>query len=152
MPYRPKKRIQRKSEMGLTHAQVTRLINGVNILDCDKDCFPSGTDLRKVWKKNKQSIMALQGKLVDHNEIFEMQRGSIYFEYGTRPWGWWQFDAPEPLRLLRVEPPSQEPEGCPVWARIPTEVYESEVAYLERHGLLTKAEKAFSERNGQRRK
>lgn len=38
---------------------------------------------------------------------------------GTRPWAWWQFDAPEPL-----------PEG------------EDETDFLDRHGLLTNDERA----------
>jgi hypothetical protein len=40
-------------------------------------------------------------------------------EPGSRPWAWWEYDAPEPARAR-----------------------ESETAYLERWGLLTEAEQA----------
>ena len=67
---------------------------------------------------------------------------------GTRPWAWWQFEAPKSRRQIsgRGEPLEGSPTsfGKPTsWKRIdpsdPPE-YESERAYLERLGLSMKNE------------
>ena len=62
---------------------------------------------------------------------------------GCRPWPWWRFDSPEPRRLLRGK-------GAPVWSGlawgIPTSwengtpEFETQAAFLARHGLLFEGE------------
>ncbi len=62
---------------------------------------------------------------------------------GTRPWGFYFFEAPSPRRILErksapagfIDPPLAV--AYHDWLRL-----ESEPAYLERHGLLTAAETA----------
>lgn len=74
---------------------------------------------------------------------------------GTRPAAWWLFDAPEPQRRLLY---GHDPDGesRPEWTRrlrfgrpavfgksdfADPPCFESQAAYLDRHGLLTDAER-----------
>lgn len=70
---------------------------------------------------------------------------------GTRPWGWWQFDAPERLRrvlggtLLPIRDDQVAFGRTKVFsgANINDQpVWESQPAFLARHGLLTDTERA----------
>jgi len=76
---------------------------------------------------------------------------------GTRPWAWWEFDAPDRRRCIEGRDVLADPGrpahlrktsfGVPVcWTpeemRDPS-TYESETDFLERHGLLTPEEKAL---------
>lgn len=64
---------------------------------------------------------------------------------GSRPWAWWEFDAPEPRQRLD----SDEDEVAPAWGRMsfgqpmwhPSGRYETELEYLDRLDLLTEAER-----------
>ncbi len=67
---------------------------------------------------------------------------------GRRPWAWWHFDAARPRRKLDDGPPDEGEGslyfGVPVAAGsmgIPRGEYETEAEYLNRHGLLTAAER-----------
>jgi len=51
---------------------------------------------------------------------------------GSRPWAWWREDR-EQLRVIRIDKKSLACDGG--------RVYETEREYLQRHGLLTAAEK-----------
>ncbi|MGE4194623.1 MAG: hypothetical protein AB7E51_14640 [Pseudodesulfovibrio sp.] len=74
---------------------------------------------------------------------------------GTRPYGWWRFEAPEPRRRLGGE---GDPAYMGVTFGVPDgwcegdfdpsdpPVYESQAAYLDRHGLLTEAERRALEK------
>lgn len=67
---------------------------------------------------------------------------------GTRPWAWWEWDSPEPRRILQGNADSVLSEagswmGAPATGNL---VVESQAAYLRRHRLL-----APSERKGTRR-
>lgn len=82
------------------------------------DFFSQGFDderMKALWEQHRDELIA------QHREEHGL---------GTRCWGWWKFDAPEPRRILRgpgnVTPPA-----------IPKALYESEAAYLNRLGLLT---------------
>lgn len=69
---------------------------------------------------------------------------------GCRPWAWWRYDSPEPRRRLggkgEVFAPGKLDFGIELdWIarsvdRDNPPRYESEAAYLSRHGLLTEAE------------
>jgi hypothetical protein len=81
---------------------------------------------------------------------------------GRRPWGWWRFDAPEPMRRLLGGYDALGDRNLPAktWHLLTAEIadgfgwyssvgacefsdppiVESEPAFLERHGLLTAAE------------
>ncbi len=67
---------------------------------------------------------------------------------GSRPWGWWVFDAPESRRQIGGTGKSILIEdthfpavdfGIPRMQRGPLE-FETEAEFLKRHGLLTKTE------------
>lgn len=77
---------------------------------------------------------------------------------GTRPFAWWLFDAPEPRRrmltgpkVLWVDSLTCPPNARKWWFGVPActsggdheqkIVFESQAAFLERHGLLTEAER-----------
>jgi len=94
---------------------------------------------------------------------------------GTRPWAWWSFEGPrqdtgsgaffEPLPVPRERIGGKGETTCEVypaivphfvkgipasWAFIDLEfppTYESEAAYLDRHGLLTPVEKRYLEKH-----
>ena len=61
---------------------------------------------------------------------------------GTRPWAWWKYEAKEPRRLVEGE--DRSPSCSEQWFGVPDprggELYESEGAYLDRHGLLLPGE------------
>jgi|GEM_PF-4379362 len=69
----------------------------------------------------------------------------------TRPWGWWEFEAPEPQRLLRQEEDvktrewillHEGPDSPKLKNISKVDIYETERNYLIRLGLLTEAERA----------
>ena len=95
-------------------------------------------DLRSAWRKERAGIL----------ELFEQDKP------GHRPWAWWFFDAPSPRLKIGGQ-------GVPVWEKYPAVkpcyfmgipeyfedndesdplLYESESAYLKRHGLLSSEE------------
>src|SRR5262249_49105146 len=86
--------------------------------------------LREAWEQLRERVLA------EH----------IAEQPGTRPWAWWQWDAPEPRRKLDPGPESSWPcrwHGYPlVYGPVrPEDQYEAEVDYLRRLGLLTEDEK-----------
>jgi hypothetical protein len=86
----------------------------------------------------------------------ELLREFIAENPGKRPFAWWKFDAPEPMRRL-IE--GYDFQADPEVSRIPRDlvngwysaggweefrdppIIETESAYLDRHGLLTAAER-----------
>jgi hypothetical protein len=75
---------------------------------------------------------------------------------GTRPWGWWRFDAPEQRRILAPLPARRGPVDPEAWRRhhgLPCRMtradedrhVERQRDYLDRLGLLTDAERAALE-------
>ena len=61
---------------------------------------------------------------------------------GTRPWAWWYFDAPEPRPVVGETAPGNV-ATVPRQVRRGGAVYETERAFLERHGLLSEDERAY---------
>jgi hypothetical protein len=90
----------------------------------------SDDELRKVWRQ-------LRSDLLDRH---------IKEKPGTRPWAWWRFESTEPREQVSDGP---EPIGPPDWfgkpsrylGQPPENMYESQVDYLERLGLLTDDER-----------
>jgi hypothetical protein len=127
----------------------------VFLLTCENDC----SELQGLWQIAKDGIMA------------DWLKKSPC----TRPWAWWEFDAPrhdtgtgayfEPLPIPRQrlggkgQTSSQKwPAVVPrydraipsSWADIDPEdppTFESEAAYLQRHGLLSEAETHYLEKH-----
>lgn len=67
---------------------------------------------------------------------------------GSRPWAWWEFDAPEPRKRTTPGGPYTQyirPAGYGVPANCDPMEFETELAYLKRLGLLTAAELASVE-------
>ena len=87
-------------------------------------------ELRKVWRQ-------LRPELLDRH---------IKKKPGTRPWAWWRWESTEPREQVSDGP---EPIGPPDWfgkpsrylGQPPENMYESQVDYLERLGLLTDDER-----------
>jgi hypothetical protein len=86
--------------------------------------------LRAAWVALRESLMA--------EHIRKQPR--------SRPWGWWEYEAPESRRQVADGP---EPvAGCPLWFGMPElhrgfppgGMYESQDAYLTRLGLLLPGE------------
>jgi hypothetical protein len=92
--------------------------------------------------------------LTDTAELWAANRDDVLREWirdypGTRPYAWWQHDAPEPRRriggsgLVRNE---RHAYGLPTdadWRVVDPNnppSFESQAAYLDRHGLLSDAE------------
>ena len=100
-------------------------------------------ELRSLWAENRGDV--LQQFIKEHP--------------GERPCAWWQFDAPEPRRkvttggisvmnpIMRPCPDSSETSfGLPtMWmgsgGELHQNLYETQLEFLQRHNLLTKAEK-----------
>ncbi len=82
----------------------------------------------------------------------EILRDWLQAHPGTRPRYWWEIDAPEPRRRMLRGPKrlyaADQPDGW--WYGVPSRfedfhheiVFESQAAYLQRHGLLSDAERA----------
>lgn len=101
--------------------ELENLILGYNLLDGDEVFAPDGIEenrndelRRESWNVHREYVLNLQGRKVQ-GEAFGLSNG-IYFDYFTRPSGWWDYDAPEPMD-------------------------ESQRDYLIRLGLLNNAEK-----------
>lgn len=64
---------------------------------------------------------------------------------GSRPWGWWRFEAPEPRR--QIDPDAPGAIGPPIWFGMASAYsggipeYETSAAYLRRLNLLTPEER-----------
>ena len=138
MGSRPKKKVERKTDIGLTAAEVETLILGHTIFDWDQEPFDTEDARRQAWRRYREQVLALQGQ--EHG-----------FPMFTRPEAWWRYESPEPRRLLSGDPTNALPEkgmslGVPrlyrsheAWKAV---TYETQRAYLERLGLMNEAEKA----------
>jgi hypothetical protein len=85
----------------------------------------------------------------------DILREHIRYSPLTRPWGWWQFEAPEERRLLKIgtnysvgilngediRAPLEDPEDG-------EEIYETDFQYLTRLNLLTREEKSIVKKYG----
>jgi hypothetical protein len=112
---------------------------------------PSDAELCELWDEICQELLDwhVHGIPAECNELGIAYPGRP----GTRPWAWWRFDAPEPRRQvvryvdpdgneLRSEGPADH-FGRPRTFNgfLPEDMYETELAYLRRRGLLFPAER-----------
>ena len=146
MSHRPKKPIERRTEGGLSGPELEHLIRGMNFVDWERVNL-SDEARRALWVQHRDHIMSLQGKPAQ-GEAYTLQRMNLYFDLFERPSAWWDFEAPEPRRLLAGDPGNVVP-GCGLLQGTPRRfrdgqamVFESERDYLERHGLLNDRETA----------
>lgn len=69
--------------------------------------------------------------------------GHVERRPGTRPWAWWEFDAPEPRRMLEGSPERISPAAV-TWMGAPSAhacAFESSIGYLDRIGGWLKGER-----------
>jgi hypothetical protein len=128
---RLKKRFRGNKRM--TKLQGVHLLRGTVILDIDDEFpFRDAEHRRKIWFSNRDSLM--------HEHMAHKP--------GRRPDAWWCYEATEPRRMrggqeykgpvdgpFKFGMPRYLPEGVS-WRD-----FETEAAYLDRHGLLTDAER-----------
>ena len=100
--------------------------------------FQDEEHTKNAWLANKDYIMSLRGSKNEHI--------GLTFENGKRPWAWWQYEAPEPRRIVSVAPGQDFDKVCDYvkssgkgsfgrykWSSF--EIYESQYQYLKRLGL-----------------
>ena len=109
---------------------------------------------RQAWERHRETLLGYWAGSTTATPSTPGARGDLGKPRpggpGTRPWGWWQYDAPEPRR--RITGQGEPAEGSPLAFGIPTRWrsidpddpprYETERAYLERLDLLTPADTA----------
>jgi len=110
---------------------------------------PHTKELQDFWSANRDFIMGLIGKNIKR-QYPDYFFSSIAMPWGSRPWGWWQFEAPEPRRLLSGNP-GFILKGEDYFFGLPrlytsaadhtTLTFESQPEYLERLNLLLPGEK-----------
>jgi hypothetical protein len=125
----------------LSDDQKVKLLHG---FDFAGEAFPSDEIAGACWRQFRDQLM--------EEWLAETKNA------GRRPWGWWRFESVgERRRLGGVGTPARERSDCPDWARkvsygmpgVFAEDYsmtdpprfESETAYLRRHGLLSDEER-----------
>jgi hypothetical protein len=129
MPTNRRYRSRRRKLAELIDFDECWLVDGVdltNVTNTTRD------EMRQLWFRYKSMLMA---KWFAKNPP------------DTRPHAWWEFESPEPRKLIGGQVPASPPAvmfcGVPRFYPIPTlnpPVYESDHAYLSRLGLLTPAE------------
>jgi len=151
-----KRRSRRMAHGGLSENQILHLLNG-HCWDSMEGCQPGfpfrdEQHQRECWRKHRDLLI---GKDLDEATGRLVER-----EPGTRPAGFWAYDAPEPLRILKnaewwkveaghesewrcywgMHPATHPAEG---WseAGYPLAEYETEADYLERLGLWLPGER-----------
>jgi hypothetical protein len=121
-----------------------KLIRGYPMLDDpDKSKLPDDK-LKKHWQKSKDFVMGLIGQGIK-TIIPDFWFRGVIIPWGCRPAAWWQFDAPEPRRVIAGDPTGAMPEkglrfGVPRFYKSVMAhnslIYESEFQYLKRQNLL----------------
>jgi hypothetical protein len=113
------------TDCGLPHVclgdgDVWALVTGSFFEFCLDFCTTEGDDeTKKLWEKLRDDIL----------------REHVKHQPTTRPWAWWQWEKPEPLRTV------EDPEDCEPRC-------ESQSEYLIRLGLLTPEEKIIVRKYG----
>lgn len=168
-------RIRRRAEKsGLRSEHVEYLFNGYNVSAMiGGQPQPTTDELRTLWGRHRARLLRWWFDGVPHGTF---QLVHISFKLlraqppGTRPWAWWEFDAPNDGRRLLVVADMVPREGTPFHdsverrataedlARISRDgkggfglpagesgewphTFETEAEYLNRHGLLTAEER-----------
>jgi hypothetical protein len=141
-----KKRILARKAAGLTENQREDLLFGGCLLFPPDPCFewregervehrPFANEeaRREAWVQNRDFLMSLIGKPKDEGGI----------PWGTRPKAFYDYEATEPFRITGYKPVPD------VWRNLewiePYPIYETELDFLDRHGLLFPNERAEAE-------
>lgn len=163
--------IRRRAEVGgLLSEWVEFLFLGYRIAPQPAFPEPSEADAKKMWARHRGQLLRwwLHGIPADAFRRVHLGLDACNkpHEPGTRPWAWWKFDALGHRQLLAVEEMTGPVGKARIVERAPTAEdeaqawsvghdwfgtpsgtcgglyqFEEEVEYLERHGLLTAAEK-----------
>lgn len=122
----------------------------LEILSCAFTYFheePTESELAGYWAEHKEFIMSLIGVNIKARYPDFFYKG-IAVPWGTRPWGWWEYESPQPRRLVAGDPAviidnGQFIFGRPRFYRTKDHgcQFESQPDYLERLGLLLPGEK-----------
>lgn len=162
--------IRRRAEVrGLRSEWVEFLFRGHLIAEQLAFLEPSEAEARAMWAAHGGQLLRWWLDGIPADAFRSVHFGFVGCEKanpaGTRPWAWWRFDAPERRRLIAVGEligPSLQTrivERAPIaedevqawsvgknWFGEPSPTcggifrFETEAAFLMRHGLLTKAE------------
>ena len=118
-----RKTLNRKQDQGLNENQIIELLHGLCF--AGDSGFENETHMRNAYLRHKDFLFTLQGAR-------EFDR----FEFGSRPYAWWQFeDLPEKRRIVKYyESPASVSVGPPMPIR------ESEYEFLKRNNLLWEGE------------
>lgn len=137
--------VKKKSALGIPMGAFERLTRGYSILHDE----PTLEESEKLWTANRDFLMGLIGKNIKQKFPDYFFRG-IAMPWGSRPWGWWQFEAPEPRKLLSGNP-DHILEWSPTFFGKPHLVksleahnfliFETQPEYLERLNFLLPGEK-----------
>ena len=132
---------KRKKAVGLTESQIHHLISGWCIDSPvrwhERLGFPfKDEDHRKeAWGENRDFLMTLRNDELSYGTYLQ----------GTRPGAWWDYDAPEPRKLISgtfVAVGNDLFRGIPKrFEDKPVAKWETEFQYLERLDLLFPGEK-----------
>jgi hypothetical protein len=111
----------------LTRERLVELFFGEGFFS-DKSLFRSRDEMKRCWTEHREGIM----------RFWFTEK-----HFGTRPWVWWEFDAPGQRRVLGMIPFTDARGNPEVRLRYPDkkpikgwEVREEEDIFLEREGLL----------------
>jgi hypothetical protein len=142
-----RKRTRRGRNPELPMAIIEKLVTGYTFFYDE----PTETELEATYHKHRDFVLSFIGQRARDIEpdFFPAGATGIPVPYGCRPWAWWEFDAPEPRRLLSGDPAGAMPERG-LWFGVPgfyrsieahnTLVYENQADYLRRLGLLLPGE------------
>ena len=161
----PRKRVRskKKNRGELTEDQLHHLLIGL----CAGDDFPfkSEEHRRELWERHKAFLITKDLSPDDNLALVDR-------EPGTRPHAWWNYDAPEPRRIVKNAEywrpiPGEEnswrahfgmhtvllPANNEAWPEenFPFWRYETEYEYLKRLGLLLLGEQLEGDENGNER-
>lgn len=128
-------------------AQIEHLINGYCLISEEGYPFESEQDRKQCWLKHRDRVMGLIGKAIE-----DVEWPTLRFPWGARPHAWWDYEAPEPRRIIKpgaegIEAGDELSFGVPKGYDIddPEDVkelpiYESQSAYLKRLNLFLPGE------------
>jgi hypothetical protein len=139
MPRKPSKRVTKRADSVLSWELHLYLSQGFTFF---LDETPSWEETKRLWKIYRAQIMATIGENYPQND----ERRHLHVPWGTRPYCWWRYESRGPRRLISGDPSAAIVEygywwGMPkVYMSSVIPVYESQPAYLRRHGLLMEGE------------
>ena len=159
MPIRPRKGIAKRGNTnGIPPGGIESLIYGYSFFE---EPFKNDDERAACWKKHRKFILGFQGG------PGEDSLRDDFYPFLDRPKAWWDYDAPgSRLYASCLNESCQKIPHCPVAQNILTEKpdclnsydhasydshairpeLETTAAYLQRYGLLNKAEKEYLEK------